>query len=101
LPFRDILKHFLTVKGTEERITEPGKITIVYSKKEDEKEYMKYISFLQSKKQLVDDAEIVKVEYLQGVTGLKAIRVSVLYTKDTNDAKEYYTYEDLMKQIAS
>ncbi|PKA84374.1 hypothetical protein ATE92_2562 [Ulvibacter sp. MAR_2010_11] len=89
------------VKGTEERITQPGKITIVYSQKEDEKEYMKYIGFLQSKRQLVDDAEIVKVEDLQGVTGLKAIRVSVLYTKEKDDAKEYYTYDDLLKQISS
>jgi hypothetical protein len=31
------------VKGSTDRITQPGKITIVYSQKEDEKEYLKYI----------------------------------------------------------
>jgi len=87
------------VKGTEERITQPGKITIIYSQKSDEKEYLKYISFLQSKKQLDKDVEILRVEDLQGVSGLKAIRVSVLYTSTKNDSKEYYTYEDLMKEL--
>ena len=89
------------VKGTEERITQPGKITIVYSQKEDEKEYLRYISFLQEKKQLDTDVELLKLEDLQGVTGLKAIRVSVLYSKnsDENSSKEYYTYEDLITQI--
>ncbi|MBZ0326137.1 MAG: GAF domain-containing protein [Altibacter sp.] len=88
------------VKGSTDRITQPGKITIIYSQKEDEKEYLKYIRFLQAKKQLVDDIEIVKVEDLQGVTGLKAIRVSVLYSKEqAGNEKEYYTYEDLMKEL--
>ncbi|OAB77355.1 cell surface protein [Cochleicola gelatinilyticus] len=86
------------IKGTDERVTQAGKISIIYSQKEDEKEYLKYISFLQSKKQLLDDEEIVELEDLQGVTGLKAIRVSVLYTRG-KDAKEYYTYEDLIAQL--
>ena len=90
------------IKGTNERITQPGKITIVYSQKDGEKEYLKYISFLQDKKQLVDDVEIVELEDLQGVTGLKAIRVSVLYSKENKkNIKEYYTYEDLMTELDS
>ncbi len=89
------------IKGTNKRITQPGKITIVYSQNEDEKEYLKYIAFLQSKKQLVDDLEIVEVEDLQGVTGLRAIQVSVLYSKKKDNTKEYYTYEDLMSEIDS
>jgi len=87
------------IKGTEERITQSGKIAIIYSQKEDEKEYLKYISFLQHKKVLDDDVEIVSIEDLQGVTGLKAIRVSVLYTKGKDDTKEYYTYDDLISQL--
>ncbi|MDX1470042.1 MAG: GAF domain-containing protein, partial [Flavobacteriaceae bacterium] len=67
------------IKGTEERITQKGKITIVYSQKEDELEYRNYISFLQSKKILDQDVEIVQLQDLQGLTGLKALRVSVLY----------------------
>jgi len=89
------------IKGTNERITQAGKIAIVYSQGDDEKEYLKYIGFLQSKKYLDKDEEIVKLEDLQGVTGLKAIRVSVLYSKGKSNAKEYYTYEDLMEQLES
>ena len=37
------------IKGTDERITQKGKITIIYSQKEDETEYLRYVSFLQSK----------------------------------------------------
>ena len=86
------------IKGTTERVTQPGKIAIIYSHAEDELEYLRYISFLQFKKQLDNDIEVVDVEDLQGVTGLKAIRVSFLYTNN-NLEKEYYTYEDLMKEL--
>ena len=88
------------IKGTTERVTEKGKISIVYSQKEDELEYLRYVRFLQSKKYLDDDVEIVELQDLQAVTGLKAIRVSVLYHKDKND-KAFYTYDDLMKEIKS
>ena len=87
------------IKGTTERITQPGKISILYSHIEDEFEYLKYVGFLQSKNQLDSDVEVLDIEDLQGVTGLKAIRVSVLYSKKENSEKEYYTYDDLMNEI--
>jgi hypothetical protein len=86
------------IKGTKERVTQKGKISIVYSQKQDEIEYLRYIKFLQSKKYLDTDIEIVELQDLQAVTGLKAIRVSVLYHKNSND-KAFYTYDDLMKEI--
>lgn len=86
------------IKGTNNRITEKGKLTIVYSQKQDELEYLGYIKFLQSKHYLGDDIEIVELEDLQAVTGLKAIRVNILYHKD-NEAKAFYTYDDLMKEL--
>lgn len=88
------------IKGTNKRITEKGKISIVYSQKEDEIEYMRYIKFLQSKHYLGDEVEILELEDLQAVTGLKAIRVNVLYHRDSDD-KEFYTYNDLMKELKS
>ncbi|WP_378175954.1 GAF domain-containing protein [Aquimarina sp. SS2-1] len=86
------------IKGTNQRITEKGKLVIIYSQRSDEKEYIKYINFLQSKNYLEDEIEIVELEDLQGVTGLKALRVNILYSKN-KEAKEYYTYADLMKEI--
>ncbi len=86
------------IKGTTERVTQKGKISIVYSQKQDEREYLRYIKFLQSRHYLDTDVEIVELQDLQAVTGLKAIRVSVLYHKEEND-KAFYTYDDLMKEI--
>ncbi|WP_026754921.1 cell surface protein [Sediminibacter sp. Hel_I_10] len=91
------------IKGTEERATQNGKITIVYSQKEDEEEYLQYVNFLQSKDILNDDVEILELENLQGVTGLKAIRVSILYQSSIDDKtkKALFTYDDLMKEISA
>jgi hypothetical protein len=86
------------IKGTKERITQKGKISIIYSQKQDELEYLRYIKFLQSKHYLDNDVEIVELQDFQAVTGLKAIRVSVLYHKNEED-KAFYTYDDLMKEI--
>ncbi len=86
------------IKGTNKRITEKGKMTIVYSQKQDEIEYLGYIKFLQSKHYLGNEIEIVELEDLQAVTGLKAIRANILYHKD-NENKAFYTYDDLMKEL--
>ncbi|WP_299338893.1 GAF domain-containing protein [uncultured Psychroserpens sp.] len=85
------------IKGTDERITQNGKITIVYSQREDEQEYLQYVRFLQSKNVLDKEVEILELDDLQGVTGLKAIRVNILYHK--KEDKSFYTYDDLMKEI--
>jgi len=87
------------VKNTEDRITQKGKIVIVYSHKDDEKEYKKYIQFLQSKNFLGKKVETLEIEDLQGVVGLKALRVEVLYHK--NKSKKSYSYDDLMKELVA
>lgn len=83
------------IKGTDERITQKGKLTIVYSQKEDEKEYLQYVKFLQAKKRLANNLEILELDDLQGVTGLKAIRVDILYNDKAEDV--YFTYKDMLK----
>lgn len=65
------------VKNSNERITQQGKITIVYSNASEEKEYLKYIKFLQHKDKLEATIEKLEVEDLQSVSGLKALRVQV------------------------
>ncbi|WP_298781952.1 GAF domain-containing protein [uncultured Polaribacter sp.] len=85
------------IKGTEERLTQPGKIAIVYSQDKDALEYIKYINFLQSKNQL-GKLEFLQLEDLQGVAGLKALRVELIYHKDF-DEKNTITFNDLIKEI--
>ena len=65
------------IKDSSERITAPGKITIVYFGMENQKEYLEYITKLQKKGTLQHDVEFLKVEDLQGITGLLALRVSL------------------------
>lgn len=86
------------IKGTNERLTQKGKLAIVYSQKKDEKEYLRYVKFLKSKGYFTNNIEIVELEGLQGVTGLKAIRAEVLYKTDDSSDKTY-TYNDLMEEL--
>ena len=65
------------IKGTNERLTQPGKIAIVYSQTKDAAEYKEYIEFLQNKGLLKPGIEDYDLEELQGVVGLKALRVEV------------------------
>lgn len=90
------------IKGTNERLTQKGKLAIVYSQRKDEKEYMRYITFLKAKGYFTNNIEIVELEGLQGVTGLKAIRAEILYTGDKDTTSERtYTYEDLLEELKS
>ncbi|PZD79252.1 GAF domain-containing protein [Mesonia sp. K7] len=87
------------IKDTEERITQKGKIVIVYSQKEDELEYLRYIKYLQKKNYLGEEVELLELEDVQGVVGLKAIRVNVLYHTSDNQEDNTFTYDDLMKEL--
>ncbi len=84
------------IKNTEERITVKGKIVIVYSQSADEREYLRYVKYLQTKKYLGDELEILELEDVQGVIGLKAIRVNILYTPDEQVPDKTITYEEMM-----
>ncbi len=85
------------IKKTKERLTVPGKIAIVYSQDKDAREYMKYISFLQSKK-LLGKVETLELEDLQGVSGLKALRVEVIYQENFNSEKTI-SIDELMEEF--
>jgi hypothetical protein len=65
------------VEGTSERLTQPGKIAIVYSNPREAQEYNEYIYYLQSKNLLKPGIENLELEELQGVRGLKAMRVEI------------------------
>ena len=65
------------IKHTEERLTQPDKIAIVYSNSADVEEYLQHIKFLQDKGVLADNVEMLELENLQGVIGLKALRVGI------------------------
>lgn len=85
------------IKGTDERLTVPNKIAIVYSQEKEALEYKKYIKYLQSKNKL-GGLEMLELEDLQGVSGLKAMRVEVIYDQNFCD-KSTITIEELVKEF--
>jgi len=87
------------IKGTEERVTVPGKLAIIYSQETDALEYLKYIKYMQSK-QYFGEVEKLELEDLQGASGLKALRVEILYQKDFTE-KSSLAINALMKEIQS
>ncbi len=65
------------IKETGERLTQPEKIALVYFSQSEEDEYLEYISLLQADGYLINEIEFLELEVLQGVHGLKALRVGI------------------------
>lgn len=65
------------VRGTSERVTQPGRIAIVYTQPGEAQEYRGYLEYLQHLGYLTPGVEELEVEELQGVRGLRALRVAV------------------------
>lgn len=65
------------IKDSHERLTQPGKIALVYSNQREAQEYEEYIRFLQSKELLQPGIEHLELEEMQGLKGLKGLRVTV------------------------
>jgi hypothetical protein len=65
------------IKGSEERITQPGKIAIIYSHSGEANEYRAYIDYLRSLGYFTGEVEDVELEELQGVHGLRALRIAI------------------------
>ncbi|PCH73051.1 MAG: GAF domain-containing protein [Flavobacteriaceae bacterium] len=71
------------IKDSKERLTKPGYIAIVYTTNKDAEEYSKYIDFLKNKNYLTGEIEDIELQDLQGISGLKALRIQVSYLKET------------------
>ncbi|HEV2481602.1 MAG TPA: GAF domain-containing protein [Puia sp.] len=67
------------VQETGERLTQPGMIAIIYFNDREAEEYEGYIRYLQEKGMLGVQVEHLELEELQGVSGLRALRVGVLW----------------------
>ena len=65
------------IKGSGERLTQPGRISVVYSNPAEGKEIQQHIDFLMSTGKLHDDLEILDLDDMPDVRGLKALRVGV------------------------
>lgn len=87
------------VKETGERLTQPGKIAVVYSSEKEAKEYVNYIHYLQFINYISADVEWLTLKDLQGMTGLKALRISIMYNRGGGGKTESKAIE-LLKEIS-
>jgi hypothetical protein len=65
------------IKGSSERVTQPGKIAIVYGQPAEAHEYRGYVEYLRHLGYIAGEVEELELEDLQGVHGLRALRVTV------------------------
>ena len=75
------------LKDSGERLTQPGKIAIVYSQHKELEEYLEFIEYLQNEKLLGFELEHLDLEDTQGISGLKAVRVNVVLPSDNSSQK--------------
>lgn len=69
------------VRGTRERLTQPGHIAIVYSQSREASEYRRYLDYLTAAGYLQDGSlRELSLEDMQGASGLRALRVKVADT---------------------
>ena len=66
------------IKNSNERLTKPGTIAIVYSHEKEAEEYLQYINYLKKQHLVTDEAERYDLEDLQGISGLKGLRVKIM-----------------------
>lgn len=84
------------IKGTGERLTQPGKIAVVFNQGKIEEEYKRYFRYLASKNIIDQDVESLELEELPGANGLKALRISIAQpTNNTATNKE----DDLLQNL--
>jgi len=65
------------IKGTNERLTQPGTLSIIFSQGNDMFEYQRYLEYLIAKDYFEDKIENLNLDDLQGVYGLRALRVTI------------------------
>ncbi len=70
------------IKNSTERFTQPGMLAIVYSQPPEAQEYKEYIDFLKNKQLLKGTVQEFELEELQGVSGLKGLRVAINFEEE-------------------
>lgn len=84
------------IKNTDERLTQPGKIAIVYNQTRVEDEFRRYFQYLKAKNLVTGPIEDIELEELPGATGLRALRFQL--TLDQKD-KDAISQEILLRDI--
>jgi hypothetical protein len=65
------------IRDTGERLTQPGMLAVVYTQPDEAIEYIKFFESFQHDGLLKSDLQEFELEELQGVSGLKALRIGI------------------------
>lgn len=66
------------VRNSQERLTQPDKLALIYFNKRDIDDYLPFVKYLQETGVLKPETEELELEDLQGLSGLKALRLTIL-----------------------
>ncbi|WP_315822318.1 hypothetical protein [Paraflavitalea speifideaquila] len=67
------------IRNTKQRLTQPDTMAIIYFNRQDLNDYLPHLKYLQETGMLMPDMEELELEDLQGITGLRALRVGIIY----------------------
>ncbi|MBL7987755.1 MAG: GAF domain-containing protein [Chlorobi bacterium] len=88
------------IKGTGERLTQPGKLAIVYSQPREAQEYRQYLEYLVASRMIEPEIEDLDLDDLQGVHGLKALRVNVVLQRAAGDVEVPEAIERAIREFS-
>jgi hypothetical protein len=88
------------VKNTGERLTQPGKIAIVYNQPKVLDEYQRYFEYLMGKNIITSNVEYVELEELPGANGLRAMRIEVVKPEKTDVVKKDSLLQNLGEALS-
>jgi len=77
------------IKGTNDRLTQPHTVSVIFSQAKEEAEYMSYIKYLTHLNFIDPHIERFDLEHMQGVSGLKALRMTVNLSENTTIEKAF------------
>ncbi|RYZ22513.1 MAG: hypothetical protein EOO16_08810 [Chitinophagaceae bacterium] len=69
-----------------ERLTQPGYVAIVYAQQKELQEYLGYVDYLRAEGLIDGEPEYHELEELQGISGLRAIRLKVHLNEEPQPA---------------
>lgn len=84
------------IRNSNERLTQPGKIAIVYNQAKVEDEFRRFFNYLKSRNLVRGLAEELELEELPGATGLRALRFEL---GGEQTVREIIPNEDIVRRI--
>ena len=76
------------IKNTNERLTKPGTIAIAYTQDNEAEQYTEYIDYLKKQNLITGAIEHFDLEELQGISGLKGLRIKIAFDETIDIAEE-------------